>query len=94
MGRTVDVGQASAVLSVLAAQASSWTRGVGFTNGQPNDEILYGVIYPAALRLLAHPRQLSMSESAGPETVDVRTGFNGFTINEQRVLGRYRVQAL
>jgi hypothetical protein len=93
MGRPVDSQQGAAVLSIVAALARSYTRGEGFTVDGPCDEIR-AVILGASLRLLAHPRQIQMSESAGPESASYATGFTGWTIPERAVLDSFRVVAL
>jgi hypothetical protein len=94
MGRDVDSGQAASVLAIITAQARSYCRDVGFTDGFPSDEIKFGAILPAAARMLAHPRQIGMSETLGPQAVDYRTGFTGWSLAELGVLNRFRVRAL
>jgi hypothetical protein len=94
LGRTVAPEQGAAVLQVITAMASAYTRGVGFVDGIPSDEIKHGAILPAAAMLLAHPRQLSMSETLGPQQADYRAGFTGWSLAELAVLGRLRGSAL
>jgi hypothetical protein len=93
LGRPVDATQGAAVLSIVTALGRSYCRGEGFTDDGPVDEVR-AVIIGAALRLLAHPRQISMSESVGPESADYRAGFTGFTLAEKAVLDSFRVVAL
>lgn len=50
-GRTVSEEQGTAVLSIATAMASAYTRGPGFTDGVPNDEIR-AVILTASARLI------------------------------------------
>jgi hypothetical protein len=94
LGRTVTPEQGAAVLQVVTAMASSYTRGVGFVDGVPSDEIKFGAIIPAAARLISHARQIGMSESLGPQGVDYRTGFTGWSLAERFVLDRHRVRAV
>jgi len=50
-GTTVNATQATAVIGVVKAMVSAHTRGVGFTDGEPNDE-LSSVILSVRARLL------------------------------------------
>src|SRR4051812_8311482 len=68
------------------------TRGQGFTDGEPNQDIR-AVILTAAARLLSNPRGLLMDETKGPESVSYRSAFTGWTVAELFVLNRYRVTA-
>ena len=93
LGRDVDATQGQAVLSICTSQVSAYTRGNGFEDGVPNDE-LRGVILLAALRFIANPELIQKSVSRGPESVDFRGGFVGFTVGELQTLNRYRVRAV
>lgn len=86
-------GRLAAVIGIVAAQVKAWTRGKGFTDGEPAGD-LAAVILTATARLITNPGQLSMAEGMGGLTVDYRGGFNGFTLTEQAVLNRYRVTAV
>jgi hypothetical protein len=77
---------------VVTAMASAYTRGQGFTAGVPNNEIR-AVILSAAARFLANPRGLLLSETVGPEQIEFRSAFTGWTTGELYVLDRYRVKA-
>lgn len=92
LGRTVSSEQGAAVLQVVTAMASAYTRGAGFTNGVPNAEIR-AVILAASARLLSNPRGLLMDETEGPAAVSYRSAFTGWTVAESFVLNRYRVRA-
>lgn len=81
------------MLSIVTAMARSYTRGEGFTDTGPVEEIR-AVVLGASLRLLAHPRQIQMSESVGPESASYTSGFTGWTISEKAVLDSFRVVAL
>ena len=74
---------------IITAMASAYTRGVGFTDGTPNEEIA-AVITTATARLVAHPTQI---EQRIGETY-TRAGFSGWTLAETFVLNRYRRTAL
>lgn len=76
-------------LPIITAMARAYTRGVGFTDGAPNEEIA-AVITTATARLMAHPTQL---EQRIGETY-TRQGFHGWTLGETFVLNRYRRTAL
>jgi hypothetical protein len=92
-GTTVDAAQGAAALSTVTQMASAYTRSVGFTDGVPNADIS-AVIVTAAARLLAHPRQLPVDETVGPDSASFRTGFTGWSVLETIVLQRYRVTAV
>lgn len=91
-GQTVDSEQGTEVLATVTQLANAYTRGVGFTSGVPNADIS-SVILTASARLLAHPRQLPVDETVGPDSASFRTGFTGWTVLETIVLNRYRVTA-
>jgi hypothetical protein len=91
-GQTVDPEQGAEVLGTVTQLANAYTRGVGFTVGVPNADIS-AVILTAAARLLAHPRQLAIDETVGPDSASFRGGFNGWSVLETIVLNRYRVTA-
>lgn len=92
-GAAVSEQQSTAALAVVTAMASSYTRGQGFTDGVPNDEIR-AVILTATCRLVSNARGLLMDETEGPASVSYRSAFNGWTIGEQQTLNRYRVRAM
>lgn len=81
-----------AVVPIIAVMARAYTRGNGFDNGQPNEE-LTAVITTAASRLAANPSGISRAETAGEFSRDLRGAFGGWTLAEQFVLNRYRVRA-
>lgn len=93
MGWTVDGAQGAAVLSIVSAMVSEYTRGQGFTNGNPSDG-LRAVILFASARLLANPRGLLLTEAVGPEQIEFRSAFTGWTVAEYYVLNRYRKRAM
>lgn len=83
--------QGKAVLSIVTALASSYTRGMGFdADGAPADD-LRAVILSASARLLTNISGVQ-AESLGPFSVRYGDGF-GWTVAEQCVLNRYRVRA-
>jgi hypothetical protein len=91
-GRTVSQEQGTAVLTVVSAMASAYTRGQGFTNGVPNDEIR-AVILTASARLISNTTGLLYDEIEGPSQISYRSAFTGWSVAEQFVLNRYRVRA-
>ena len=68
--------------------AHAYTRGGGFTSGEPYDDVA-AVIITATARLLANPEQLDSTVGG------VRTGggFTGWSLAESFVLNRYRRRA-
>ena len=92
LGRPVDPTQGAAVLAIVTSQVSAYTRGEGFIDGVPNDD-LRGVILLASLRVIANPEGIARSVTKGPESADLRGTFNGFTVGEQMTLNRYRVRS-
>lgn len=90
LGRNVPTPQGEAALSVVTMAVRAYVR--GGPSWVPNDEQA-SVILTAAARLIAHPRQIDMSESVGPQSASLRAGFQGFTLGERITLDRYRVTA-
>lgn len=84
--------QANAVIQVVTALASAYTRGQGFSAGEPNDDVRAAIL-SAAARLLRDPSQIVSSESMGPFSVSYRAGFDGWSVAELAALNRYRVRA-
>lgn len=82
--------QFDAVTTVVASLAKSYTRGNGFTDGEPADD-LRSVIMLASTRLLRDKG--IAAESMGPFSVTYRGGFDGWTAGELMVLNRYRARA-
>ena len=81
------------MLSIVAAMARAYTRGRGWTDDGPADEIR-AVILTASARLVSNSRGLLYSEAVGPESVDYRSAFTGWTVAERFSLDRWRVKAL
>ncbi|OBB33794.1 hypothetical protein A5755_29695 [Mycolicibacterium fortuitum] len=90
-GREVNEGQAEAVISTVSAMASAYTRGRGFTDGEPNNDVR-AVILAASARLIADSSQVTTAESMGPFSIS-RTPFDGWSTAELYVLNRYRERA-
>lgn len=91
-GQEPNADQATAVISVVTAMARSYTRGKGFTDGEPNDEVR-AVILCAAARLLTDTSQIISQQSMGPFAVQFRAGFDGWSTAELFVLNRFRDRA-
>jgi hypothetical protein len=91
-GQTVDTDRGQATLDTVTQLANAYTRGVGFIGAIPNADIS-AVILQAAARLYAHPRQLAVDETVGPDSASFRGGFSGWTVLETIVLNRYRITA-
>jgi hypothetical protein len=92
LGRTVSPEQGNAVIGVVTNMAKAYTRGQGFVDGVPNDEIS-GVILLASARLISNPRGIDLSETRGPESASLRGSFTGWTVAEAFTLNRYRKMA-
>ena len=75
-------------LPIITAMASAYTRGVGFNEGVPNDEIS-AVLTAATARLMGNPDQLQYKVG----NISFQTGFRGWSLAETFVLNRYRKRA-
>ncbi len=75
-------------LPVITAMAKAYTRGGGFTEQGPADDIA-AVITAATCRLVANPEQLRYQAGS----VSVQDSFRGWTLTETYVLNRYRRRA-
>jgi hypothetical protein len=84
---------AEAAVPLITAMAKAYTRDRGFVDGEPNDEVA-AVITAASARLAGNARQINWSQTMGPDSADMRSYFNGWTLAEQMVLNRYRVRAM
>ncbi|WP_460356378.1 hypothetical protein [Mycobacterium sp. ZZG] len=75
--------------------ASAYTRGVGFTDGIPNDDIR-SVIISAASRLVVNSPnpQAATYEVHGPDSFRHEGAPLAFSVAELYTLNRYRVRAL
>lgn len=93
VGREVDEGQAGAVIQVVTALASSYTRGNGFAAGVPHDDVRAAIL-SASARLLADTSQITDEQTMGPFRVTYRDGFDGWSTAELAALNRYRQRAV
>lgn len=91
-GTAVSQEQGAAVLSIVSAMASAYTRGQGFTAGVPNDEVR-AVILTASARLISNATGLLYNEVEGPSQIQYSSAFSGWTVGELFVLNRYRTRA-
>lgn len=91
LGRTVDSAQAASVIQVITSLAKSYTRGQGFTDAGPNEDIA-SVILTASARLISNSTGLRYAEVEGPSQVSYSTAFVGWSLAETLVLNRYRVR--
>lgn len=81
---------AEQVLSIVEAFARAYTRGRGFLNGMPGEDV-EAVIMTASARLLLSPEQWVRDEAG--EVSTVATPFVSWTLVEGFVLNRYRKRA-
>jgi len=86
-------GDIETVVPIVTTMAKAYTRGRGFTSGEPNDEIA-AVITTAAARLAANAEQLARKKVDDVEYEYTLRGSFGWTLAEQIVLNRYRVTAM
>lgn len=84
--------QAQAVIQIVSALAASHTRGQGFTDGEPADD-LRAVILSASLRRLTDPTQTVTDRSMGPFSTTYRPN-DGWSTWELATLNRYRQRAM
>lgn len=82
----------TAVLGIVTAMAKSYTRGNGFTDDGPAED-LEAVIYTASMRWLGNPSQIPQRSEMGTFVTDLRGGFIGWSLLELSVLNRYRERA-
>lgn len=73
---------------IIAAMVSGYTRGRGFTAGEPDPEIA-AVITTATARMVANPEQINTRVG----NVYTSSAFTGFTLAETFVLNKYRVRS-
>lgn len=86
---STDDAVIEAAVDQITAMARAYTRGRGFVDGEPNDDIS-AVIVVASARLHANVGQIG----ADMGQRSVRAGFQGWSMAELGVLHRYRVRAL
>lgn len=91
IGRDVDAVQANAVIAVVTALASSYTRGQGFDDGVPDD--LRAVILTASARRLADTSGIVEQQRMGPFAVTYQPNGGGWSTSELATLNRYRQRA-
>lgn len=75
-------------VTIATAMTRAYTRGGGFTETEPNEE-LAAVITTATARLLANPGQVDYSIGG----TRIGRGFQGWSLAETFVLNRYRKRA-
>ncbi|WP_347957093.1 hypothetical protein [Gordonia aichiensis] len=95
LGKATDptaVSLAEQHIPIVEAMARAYTRGRGFDDDGPYDDV-GAVITTASARLMTNPGQLAGDRSAGPYSESVRGGFTGWTLAELFVLNRYRRKA-
>lgn len=83
------VALAGETLPLITAMATAYTRGNGFTGGEPADDIA-AVLITATARLMANPDQLEYRVG----NISFQSSFQGWTLAETFVLNRYRKKAL
>lgn len=93
VAREVNEDQAEAVIAIVSALARSYTRGRGWTDGVPADD-LRAVILTASARMLADPSGITDEQVMGPFRVTYRDAAQGgWTVSELVTLNRYRERA-
>jgi hypothetical protein len=84
---------ADQAIPIVTVMAKAYTRGRGFTDNEPNDEIA-AVITTASARLAVNGEQLSRKRVDDVEVEYSLRGSFGWTLAELFVLNRYRVTAM
>lgn len=94
-GQVGDLNSAdlTTVVPIVTVMARAYTRGNGFTDGQPNDEIA-AVITTASARLAANPTGLQRKRIDDIEYQYSLASVFSWTLAEQIVLNRYRKRAM
>lgn len=87
--KTIDL--ATEHVPMMVAFVKAYTRGVGFTNGEPTGE-LEEVIASATTRMMATPPG-KRGETVGAFSVQYAPTVEGFTLLELAILNRYRRRA-
>lgn len=90
VGRDLDTIKALQHLEMVTAFARAYTRGRGFTDGVPADDIA-AVIVTATARLIANPEG-TITETVGSFAIRY-SDVQGFNLVEQMVLNSYRRRA-
>lgn len=86
------VALAAQQLPIVSAMAQAYTRGRGFADDGPAED-LAAVIITATARMMANPDQIASDDTAGPFSRSIRGGFTGWNLAETFVLNRYRRRA-
>ena len=93
LGRTVDTAQAEAIITMVTSLAESYTRGVGFEDGEPNSQIA-AVVLGASARVISNPRGIEITEARGPDSAAFRGAFGSWSVSEMYCLNRFRRRAV
>lgn len=72
-------------LAIITAMAHAYTRGNGFEDGYPNDDVA-AVLVTATARLMGNPDQTNYRVG----NISYQSHFQGWTLAETFVLNRYR----
>lgn len=86
-------GAVATVIPIITVMAKAYTRGRGFEDGEPNEEVA-AVIATAAARLAANPTGLQAKRVDDVEYRYSLASSFSWTLAEQAVLNRYRVTAM
>lgn len=93
VGQELNSDQATAVISVVTALAAAYTRGQGFTAGEPDDSIR-AVILSASARMITDTSQIKTAEQMGPFVTQYAGNHAAqWSTAELTVLNGYRVRA-
>lgn len=94
LGQPTEGADTAALVSHINAatlMVKAYTRGGGFTNGEPSDDVA-AVIVSCASRMHGNPTN-DRQQSMGPFQTSPGV-FNGWTLPETAVLHQYRKRAL
>ncbi|MCB0924862.1 MAG: hypothetical protein KDB50_10040 [Mycobacterium sp.] len=90
---SLQAGDVATVVPIVTVMAKAYTRGRGFEDGEPNEE-LAAVIATASARLAGNPTGLAAKRIDDVEYRYSLASTFAWTLAEQAVLNRYRVTAM
>lgn len=93
LGSELSTAAVPAAVSQITVMARAYTRGRGFDDGLPNEDI-EAVIATGAARLAANGSGTQFRKKVDDVEIEYRSSFQGWTLAELAVLNRYRKTAM